>query len=206
MQKIICLIWSKDHIQFFSTFDKYTSDWKVKKLDSKLVELASIEGDVTVVSSMTTARFSVRSIAPSGWRCSNEVLRYCTVRLTELEWGFALLHRQAARGALTAVGLGTLPLSDGWSEATPFLTAGATLPLSDGWVYLLSRPLGALWRLTVGPLYTVYSWRLPSPFLTAGCTNRQAARGAVTAYCYHHAPFIMCNFKYFHIPCFACCI
>ncbi len=129
----------------------------------------------------------VRSIAPSGWRCSNEVLRYCSVRLTELEWRFALLHRQAARGALTADGRGTLPLS-------------------DGWVYLLYRPLGSLWRLTVRPLYTVYSWRLPSPFLMAGCTNRQAARGAVTADCNHYAPFIICYFKYLHVPWFACCI
>ena len=43
------------------------------------------------------------------------------------------MHRQADRGALTADGWGTLPLSDGWSEATPFLTAGATLSLTDGW-------------------------------------------------------------------------
>jgi hypothetical protein len=35
---------------------------------------------------------------------------YCTVGLTVLEWGFALLHRQAARGALTADGWG-VPLS-----------------------------------------------------------------------------------------------
>ncbi|XP_046643445.1 nucleoside diphosphate kinase-like [Daphnia pulicaria] len=35
---------------------------------------------------------------------------YCTVGLTVLEWGFALLHRQAARGALTA---------DGWGPPTP---------------------------------------------------------------------------------------
>jgi hypothetical protein len=30
----------------------------------------------------------------------------------------ALLHRQAARGALTADGCGTLPLPDGWSKPT----------------------------------------------------------------------------------------
>jgi hypothetical protein len=63
-----------------------------------------------------------------------------------LECCFALLHRQADRGALTADGWGTLPLSDGWREATPFLTAGATLPLSDG-------------------------WREATPFLTAGATQ-----------------------------------
>jgi hypothetical protein len=136
----------------------------------------------------------VRSIAPSGWRCSNEVLRYCTVRLTELEWRFALLHRQAASGALTADGWGTLPLSDGWSNPPPFWRLGVppfqaargavttdgwaslhslqltvTLPLSDGWVY---QPSGRKGRCD-GLL-------LP--------------------------PFIMFYFKYFHVPCIACCI
>jgi hypothetical protein len=69
---------------------------------------------------------------------------YCTVRLTVLEWGFVLLHRQAARGALTA---------GGWGYHL-YLTAESTLPLSDGWVY--PHPF---WRLGV-----------PSPFLTARCT------------------------------------
>jgi hypothetical protein len=48
---------------------------------------------------------------------------YCTVGLTVLEWGFALLHRQAARGALAADGWGYPSLvstSDGWSYPTPF--------------------------------------------------------------------------------------
>jgi hypothetical protein len=50
---------------------------------------------------------------------------YCTVGLTVLEWGFVLLHRQAARGALTA---------GDWGYHL-YLTAESTLPLSDGWVY-----------------------------------------------------------------------
>ncbi len=90
---------------------------------------------------------------------------YCTVRLTVLEWGFVLLHRQAARGALTA----------GGSGYHLYLTAESTLPLSDGWNrWMYPHPF---WRVGV-----------PSPFLTAGCTtvppfqNRQATRGAVTAW------------------------
>ncbi len=49
-----------------------------------------------------------------------------TVGLTVLEWGFALLHRQAARGALTADGWGVslVSTSDGWSYPNPFWRLG----------------------------------------------------------------------------------
>jgi hypothetical protein len=79
-----------------------------------------------------------------------------------LEWGFALLHRQAARGALTADGWGYPSLvstSDGWSYPTPFWRLGVVRTLSPlSWTV---RPLEALWRLTVGG-FPVLS--------TAGCT------------------------------------
>ena len=96
---------------------------------------------------------------------------YCTVSLTVLQWGFGLLHRQAARGAECIWRLGvpplpTLPtisfllhrqaargagLSDGWYT---LLTAEVTLPTFDGympvWPYLFSyctvRPIG-IWCL-----------------------------------------------------------
>jgi hypothetical protein len=45
---------------------------------------------------------------------------YCTVRLTVLERGFALLHRQAARGALTADGWGVPCPLYCWVYPTPF--------------------------------------------------------------------------------------
>jgi hypothetical protein len=110
------------------------------------------------------------SIAPSGWRCSNGVLRYCTVRPLGALW------------RLTVGGYPSLvSTSDGWSYPTPFWRLGVVRTLSPlSWTV---RPVEALWRPGV-----------PSPFLTAGCTlplsdgwvyrtvyqNRQAARGAVT--------------------------
>jgi hypothetical protein len=81
------------------------------------------------------ARMRFCAIAPSGWRSSNEVLHYCTVRPLGVLW------------RLTVGGTPLVSTSDGWSYP-------ATLPFSDDWVLY-------------GPF---------PPFL-----NRQAARGAVKA-------------------------
>jgi hypothetical protein len=96
------------------------------------------------------------SIAPSGWRCSNGVLCYCTVRPLGALW------RLVVGGTISILRL-NLP--------SPFLTAGCTLTLSDGWVY--PHPF---WRLGVpSPYLTAWCTTVP-PF-----RNRQATRGAVTA-------------------------
>jgi hypothetical protein len=96
------------------------------------------------------------SIAPSGWRCSNGVLRYCTVRPLEALWRLGVplsslyIWRLGIR-TLSPLSRTVRPLGALWRPGvpSPYLTAGCALPLSDGWVY--------------------------PPF-----QNRQAARGAVT--------------------------
>jgi hypothetical protein len=106
----------------------------------------------------------VESIAPSGWRCSNGVLRYCTVRPLGALW----------RPTVGGTGYpSVVSTSDGWSYPTPFWRLGVrTLSIPDPTLSRTIRPLGALWRPGVpSALPLSDGWNDPSPFWRLGRFN-----------------------------------
>jgi hypothetical protein len=95
--------------------------------------------------------FNEDSIAPSGWRCSNAVLRYCTVRpigaLWRLTAGVPSLFLTAGAKLPPSWRLArSYPLPDGWSNPPPFWRLARSYPLPDGW----SNPTRS-WRLVDYP-------------------------------------------------------